>query len=463
MRAATETDWHRLAGTVRGRVFLPGDAGHRVHSDLFNRRYRDRRPAAVVCVADTADVQRAIAWAREHGVPLVARSTGHSFAGHSVNDGLVIDLNRLSLAHADESTGLVTVGGGARAGQLYAATRPYEIAVPVGTNPIVGMGGLTLGGGAEFASRRFGLTCDCLVETVLVTPDCQVLTCSSAENADLFWACRGGGGGNFGINVSFTFQAHPVPDVTTFSLTWEWPDAANVLDCWQRLVAAAPDDFSVSLGASTAGSNAAAAARSRTVTAAGQFFGSACDLDPILDPLLSTTRPTSRTVVERTFWEAKTHLMHATAADAFALRTRYVTELISAEGLAAMLSQVERWPGSGSEDGGGIGLFSWGGQINRVAPDDTAFAHRDTLFLASMHTAWGEDNDPAVVDANLRWLNDFHDAMSPYLSGASYQNFLDPELTDWRRAYYGANYPRLAAIKKAVDPDRVFDFEQAIR
>ena len=456
-------DWAGLARAVRGRVFLPGDAGHRVHSELFNRRYRDRRPAAVVCVADVADVRCAIGWARDNDVPLVARSAGHSFAGYSVNDGLVIDLSRLSLAHADESSGLVTVGGGARAGQLYAAVRPYELAVPVGTNPIVGMGGLTLGGGAEFASRKLGLTCDSLVETVLVTAGCRVLTCNSTENADLFWACRGGGGGNFGVNVSFTFQAHPVPDVTTFNIVWSWPDAADVLDRWQRLLAQAPDEFSVSLGASTTGQDAAAAARNRTVTAAGQFFGSAGELDAILDPLLSATRPTSVNVVERTFWEAKTHLVHATAADAFALRTRYVVEPISAEGLAAMLAWVERWPGSGSEDGGGIGLFSWGGRIDRIAADETAFPHRTTLFLASMHTAWAERDGRSVEEASVRWLNDFYDAMAPYLSDSAYQNFVDPELSDWRHAYYGANYPRLVEIKKAVDPDRVFDFEQAIR
>lgn len=456
-------NWGQLAGLVRGRVFLPGDAGHRVHSDLFNRRYRDRRPAAVVCVTSVADVQRSLAWARDNEVPVVVRTAGHSFAGYSVNDGLVIDLTRLSVVRADEATGRVTMGGGARVGQMYDALRPYELAVPAGTNPIVGMGGLALGGGSEFASRKLGLTCDSLVQTELVTADGRLLTCNDHENADLFWACRGGGGGNFGVNVSFTFQGWPVSDVTTFSFQWRWSDAVAVMDGWQRLLAAAPDDFSVRVAIGAIGQDAAAASDNRYVTTAGQLFGPATELREMLDPVLSIASPLGQDIVERTFWEAKSHLVHATATDAFGLRTRYVKEPVSADGLAAMVAHVERWPGSGSEDGGGIGLFSWGGQINRTAPDATAFIHRDTLFLASMHTAWAEDDDQGRVDANVSWLNDFHDAMAPYLSDSSYQNFVDPELFDWQRAYYGDNHPRLVEIKKAVDPDDVFHFEQSIR
>src|SRR5215211_642315 len=269
----SDAGWKQLANSVKGRVFLPGDAGHRVHSALFNKRYRHKRPAAVVCAADPADIQRSITWARDHGVPIVARSGGHSFAGYSVNVGLVIDLSRLSLVHAKESTGLVTVGGGARVGHLYDGVRPYEMAVPAGTNPVVGMAGLALGGGSEFASRKLGLTSDALVETVIVTADCRLLTCNAGENAELFWACRGGGGGNFGVNVSLTFQAQPVSDVTTFNFSWDWSNAIEVLDRWQRLLAQAPDDFSVSLGASTFGPGHAGAEQNRTVTTVGQLFG----------------------------------------------------------------------------------------------------------------------------------------------------------------------------------------------
>ncbi|HXV91735.1 MAG TPA: FAD-binding oxidoreductase [Pseudonocardia sp.] len=459
----TTVDWDTLAADVTGRVFLPGSPGFRAGSELFNTRYADRAPAAVVSVAGTEDVRRAIRWARDNEVPVVARSGGHSFAGYSVNDGLVIDMSRMALASADGSTGLVTVGGGTRVGHVYDAVRPYEMAIPTGTSPLVGMAGLALGGGCAYASRRLGLTLDALVQTTVVTADGAVLTCSAEENPDLFWACRGGGGGNFGINVSFVFQAHPVSDVTTFELTWRWADATAVLVAMQQVLEAAPDEFSVRMGASTRGSDATTIRDNVTVTTVGQFAGPARELAPLLDPVLSVATPLAHEVVERTYWEANAALVHATSADRFAMRTRYATSPIPADGLAELLSWVERWPGSGNTDGGGVGMFAWGGRINRVAPDATAFVHRDTLFLASMDTSWTAADPPEQVAANLHWLDGFYEAMGEYLTDSAYQNFPDPALGNWAKAYYGANYPRLQEVKRTHDPDNVFHHDQSIQ
>jgi FAD/FMN-containing dehydrogenase len=455
--------WRGLSGDVKGRVFRPGDAGYRVHTRLFNKRFEDRRtPLGVLVAADVEDVRRALVWARDQGVTPVARSGGHSFAGYSVNDGLVIDLSRLSLVRADGSTGLVTVGGGARVGQLYDAVRPYEMAFSAGTNPLVGVAGLVLGGGCEYASRRYGLTADALVGTTVVTADGQLLTCDAREHEDLFWACRGGGGGNFGVNVSFTFQAQPVPDVTTFSLAWAWEDAAKVLDVMQRLVWQAPDDFAARLGVSTDGRSATAIRERLAVTAVGQYFGPAAELSALLDPVLTVAQPRAQEIVERTYWDAKSCMVHATSADDFAMRTSFVKQPISDAGVDTMLSWLERWPGSGNPDGGGVGLFSWGGAINRVPADATAVIHRDTLFLASMDTSWNAQDPPELVTANLRWLDGLYEAMAQYVSDSSYQNFVDPALADWQRAYYGDNFPRLVEVKRRYDPDGVLRFEQGI-
>ncbi|MFD6987004.1 FAD-binding oxidoreductase, partial [Streptomyces sp. NPDC059956] len=380
-------DFSQLAREVTGRVFLPGTPGHRVGSHLFNTRYRDRSPAAVVTAADASDVQRALLWARGNDVPVVARSGGHSFAGYSVNDGLVIDLSRLTLARADGSTGLVTAGGGAKISHVYDALQPYEMVFSTGTSPTVGVAGLALGGGAAFAARRYGLTADALVETTVVLADGSLAVCNEHENPDLFWAMRGGGGGNFGINVSLTFQAQPVPDVTTFSLTWAWSDAAAVFEVMQRVVQQAPDDFAARLGVWTYGTDPADIRRNAEVTVQGQFFGPASECLAILDPVLTAATPLTRDVTERTFWEANKYMIHATAGDQFALRSNYIREPLSGDGVETMLRWVERWPGSHNPDGGGVGLFSWGGAINRTAPDATAFVHRDTLFLVSMDTS----------------------------------------------------------------------------
>ena len=395
-------------------------------------------------------------------MPLVARSGGHSFAGYSVNDGLVIDLSRMGLASVDADSGLLRVGGGTRVGPIYDATAPFEIAIPTGTSPLVGVGGLVLGGGCAYASRALGLTLDALVETVLVTADGSVLTCNAHENADLFWACRGGGGGNFGINVSFVFQAQPVSDVTTFEASWSAKDAAAVAVAAQSVLQEGPDEFSLRLGISTQGSGGRQSGENIVVSLVGQMLGPASQLAPLLEPILSAATPRHQQVVERTYWEANKYLVHATSGDAFAMSSRYAEQAVPGEGIEVMVEQLRRWPGSSSPDGAGIGMFAWGGQINRVAPEATAFCHRNSLLLASIDTSWTAADEPTLIEENLRWVRQSLSRMTPYLSTQSYQNFPDPELTDWQGSYYGANYARLVEIKQAHDPDGVFTHPQGI-
>lgn len=461
-RVLAGADWQGLARRVTGTVHRHGDPDFLVRSELFNRRYEHKRPAAVISVADEEDVRQAILWAREGGVPVVARSGGHSFAGYSVNDGLVIDLGGLAGVAADGSTGLVSVAGGARVGQVHDAVRPFEMAFPTGTNPLVGIAGLVLGGGCEYLSRKHGLTADALVSTRVVTADGRLLNCDERENSDLFWACRGGGGGNFGINVGFTFQAQPVPDVSTFSLTWLREDAVAALAAMQDLLAQAPPEFSTRLGVATAGAGPAVARDNAAVTAVGCYLGPARELLEILDPVLGRCPPRSRDVTDCTFWDARGQTVHATSAGAFALRSNYIREPLPPEALETILWWVERWPGSSNTDGGGVGLFSWGGAINDTAPDATAFLHRDTLFLVSMDTSWTGRDSPRLVEENLRWLDGLRQALLPWLTRSSYQNFVDPALDGWAEAYYGRHYARLVEVKRAYDPDDVFNFDQSI-
>lgn len=455
-RGASEADWQALEKAVAGRVLRPGAAGFRASSAPFNQRFAATTPSGVLSVADTADVRRALDWSRTTGVPLVARGGGHSYAGYSVNTGLVLDLSALNTVSADGATGLVTAAGGARMSDVYAAIQPHEMAFALGNGASVGIAGLALGGGSSSTSRKLGLTADALVRTTLMTADGQVLTCDAQENTDLYWACRGGGGGNFGISLSFTFQACPVSDVSTCLLLWDGADAPEVFPVMQEIARKAPDEFSLRLGVSAAGGPDA------TVSAVGLHLGPASELRELLAPALEATRPVREDFADRTFWEAKDYLLHETSAGAFAARTRFATEPLPAEAVATVLSWLERRPGSGNPDGCGLALYTWGGAINRVAPADTAFVHRDAQFLVSMDTSWAEHDSPWTAEANLRWLAGLREAVAPYVGEGSYQNFIDPDLPDWRTAYYGANYPRLVEIKKRVDPDGFFAFGQGI-
>jgi FAD/FMN-containing dehydrogenase len=453
---ASEVDWRRLDKAVAGRVLRPGESGFRAASEPFNKRFAKTIPSGVVSVATTDDVVCALDWARETGVEVAARGGGHSFAGHSVNSGLVIDLRALNTVSADGSTGFVTAGGGALMSDVYTAIQPYEMAFALGNGASVGIAGLTLGGGNAATSRKFGLTADALVATTIVTADGQILRCDATENADLFWACRGGGGGNFGINVSLTFQAQPVSDGATYLLLWDRADAPKVFSVLQETVRQAPDEFAARIGVNTTGGS------DTVVSAIGQYLGPVNELRDILDPVLSVAQPVRTDIAARTFWEAKDYLLHETAAGAFAARTNFANEPLPDEAIATMLSWIDRWPGSGNPDGGGAALFSWGGAVSRVSTTDTAVAHRDALFMLSLDTSWGELDEPALVEANLRWLAGLREALAPYVSDGAYLNFADPDLVDWRTAYHGVNYPRLLEIKRKRDPDGVFTFDQGI-
>ncbi|MEH1098289.1 FAD-binding oxidoreductase [Micromonospora sp. CPCC 205561] len=457
-----DSSWRGLADELTGRLWLPDQAPYDAKRKLFNKRYPDVRPAGVASVRTVRDVQRCLRWAADTDLPVVARSTGHSYAGYSVNEGLVIDLAALNGVRVDESTGLVTVGGGTTMAELYPALRRHQVAFPAGNSPTVGIGGLTLGGGVAAVSRAFGLTCDALVETTVVTAEGAVLTCNATENADLFWACRGGGGGNFGINTSFTFQAREVPDVSVFGLVWSSTDPVELLTVLQQIVQRAPDGFSARLGLDTGGLDRGQVRDNLRVSAVGLFLGPADQLRQILEPALAVATPVRRHIAELDYWEGNEYLRHDTSADRFAARTRVSTEPLSPEVLGILLSRLRDWPGSRNPDGAGVGLFSWGGAINHVPATGTAFVHRDALFLVCMDTSWTARDPRELVAAHHQWLAELYSATGAHLPHAAYQNFTDPDLHDWRTAYYGGNYARLLDVKRRYDPDSLFRFDQGI-
>ena len=450
------TGWDRLRGLVGGRLRFPGDRGFTERSRAFNERFHDVRPAAVLSAAGAADIGKAISWSRDAGVPIVARGGGHGYAGSSVNRGLVLDLQDIDDVHVDPSTALVTVGGGTRMGKVYAALRRHGMTLPLGNSNDVGIGGLVLGGGVSVVSRAMGLTCDALVSTDIVLADGTAVTCSETENADLFWACRGGGGGNFGVNTSFTFQARPVPAASTCLVLWERPHAIEVLVAMQEVMRRAPNEFSARIGVSRS------AGEEAVVSVVGQHLGPAAELRELLAPALAAAPAFRVSVEDRTFWEAAEDLHHITAGGAFAVRTRCTPEPLPEKAVRTLVDAVDDWPGSTNPDGAGAALFTWGGAINDVPATETAFPHRDALFLVSMDTSWLTDESPEAVRTNLDWLNALHRDMEPFTANASYVNFTDPDLDDWRTAYHGVNAERLAEIKRRYDPQRVFSFSQAI-
>ena len=461
-KTPSETEWQKLARRLKGDLVLPGDPSYEQERLPFNRRYDDIYPAGIALCANVGDVQESILWARDFHIPVVARSGGHSYGGYSTTPGLIIDLSNLKRIEVNDKQGTVSIRAGARNADIYSGLEPHGVAVPAGRCPTVGISGLVLGGGFGFSSRKLGLMSDTLVETEIITADGRKLICNEDENADLFWACRGGGGGNFGINTSFTFTTFPVGNVAIYQVAWAWDDAADVIVALQEIVQDAPDELSLRVGLGAVGPFPRAGKRSAAISIIGQYFGPKEELVELLDPVLSVATPTAVLIEDRTFWEAKDFLFNTTPKDFFTEKSHYVIEPLSDRAIATLLKWIERWPGSLNSDGGGAAMFAWGGAMNRVPAEATAFSHRDALFLLALGTSWEAEDSRKAVNANLRWIQEFSDAMQPYVSDQAYQNFIDPALKNWQQAYYGANFERLVEVKRTYDPDDVFHFAQSI-
>lgn len=466
----SETELRKLSRMLHGRVVTPGDPGYGRASRLYNPRFDGTSPRAVAYPESRADVRRAVLWARDNDVSIVARNGGHSYGGYSVDDGLVTDLTRMKRIEVDAAVGTARIGAGSLLIDVYAALARRGVTIPAGSCPTVGVTGLTLGGGIGLSGRKLGLTCDSLVGLEMVTADGETLRASERQNPDLFWASRGGGGGNFGIVTSLEFRVHPVGAVAIYELEWSWRHARTVFEAWQRWAPQAPDEiFSICKLSSVPGAGGQA---EPTVTSFGQCLGSRRQLEAELEPLLAAAPPSKRTVREMQFLDAQLHwagcegsvaaCIRTTPREPYKAKSDFVSEPFGERAIDTMVRWVERWPGSSNPNGAAIQMDASGGAINRVPEDATAYVHRDDLFHCQYLAYWGQRDPQRTVDANLDWIASFYEAMRSYVSGRAYQNYIDPDLGSWPRAYYGDAFERLQGVNAAYDPDNVFDFRQAI-
>src|SRR5262249_2238137 len=276
-----------------------------------------------------------VRWARTHGIRIVPRSGGHSYGGYSTTSGVIVDVSRL---HAISVTaeGRAAVAAGAHLLDVYTALAARGRMIPGGTCPTVGIGGLTQGGGIGLSGRKFGLTCDSLLEATVVLADGSVAVANARQHQDLFWALRGGGGGNFGIVTRFVFRTHPASNVTTYSLEWPWSDAKNVVQAWQQLTPHAPDELAPVLNVS------AAAGGGASITAAGQFFGSEAALRSLLAPLATTGNPTRYITTPRTFLGAVHYFAGGGGGrSTFAAKSSICNATLAPAAIAALRNQTD--------------------------------------------------------------------------------------------------------------------------
>jgi FAD/FMN-containing dehydrogenase len=464
-RAGGTPSLNDLRDAVRGRVIAPGAHGYQRASGVYNRRYDGARPLAVVQPRDAADVGAAVRWANRRDVRVLAKSGGHSYAGYSTGNGvLVVNLSSLASVKVNRGAGTADIEAGAQLIDVYTKLAAHGLTVPAGSCPSVGAGGHLLGGGFGLASRKLGLASDNVRALAIVTADGERRVADARREEDLFWACRGGGGGNFGITTKFTVKAHPVSHAAHFNMTFPWSEASTALDAWQRLIPHATQDITSVFHLSSA----------PAVSANGQYFGPESKLASLLAPLTAISGATLSTgtldyAQLMLFWagcssltESQCHTVGTAPGGTFP-RTRflaksdYVSKRLDAAGRTALIEGAEAragQPGSGT-----ILLDSYGGKINEPAADHTAFVHRDELF-SIQYLAYFPESGTHTAE---RWAEKTWRSMRHHVSGAAYQNYIDPRLDGWEKAYYGANYARLQDVKKRYDPDFRFRFAQAIR
>ena len=469
-------DWAALAKDLGGLLIRPGDSRYSSARRLFQPQYDSLMPSAVAYVDGPQDVATALAFARRYQLPVAARCGGHSYAGWSSGSGLVLDVGKLSGVSA--SSGQATIGAGARLIDVYTGLADQGVTIPAGSCPTVGVTGLTLGGGIGVTGRAYGLTCDSLTGAEVVTADGSIRQVSASQDADLLWALRGGGGGNFGVVTSLSFTTHPAADCSYAFLSWPWSQAEQVIRSWQAWAPSAPDAMWADLHL--------------LVWANGQYqlgttvnyLGPESELSNLIDRL--GTAPTSVSVHSASYLEtmqvmggvsgwslAASHLPGTlpgqnpagqVTRESYGARSDIFNQPIDGNGIAALVAAIERYPRTGPAGGSaGVAFDALGGAINRVGRGDTAFVHRSGLFTAQ-YTANYPDGvtGGTAADRSWSWLDGVWSAMRPYASGEAYQNYVDPRLTGWEQAYYGSNAARLQSVKRSYDPTDLFHFPQSI-
>lgn len=447
-----------FSASLRGELIQPGDARYDEARQLYNGMI-DKHPRLIARCMDAADVQTAVNFARQQDLLLAVRGGGHNGAGlGSCDDGLVIDLTLMKGIHVDQASGRVRVEGGCTWGDVDHATHPYGLAVPTGFVSTTGVGGLTLGGGLGYLTRRYGLTIDSLLEVNMVLADGSLVTANTGENADLFWAVRGGGG-NFGVVTSFLFQGHPVSTIYGGPMFWKMEHAATIMRFWRDLILTGPEELNGWFGFHTvppvdmfpkeyhlekmaaitwcySGELERAEEVFKPIRAAAppamDFAG------PIPIPALQSMFDGLYPPGLQWYWNAD-----------------FFTEL-SDEMIALHLDHAAKLPTVHST----MHLYPINGAAHRVGKNDTAWSYREANFA---QVIVGVDPEPANNERMIRWSKAYWEALHPYSAGGAYVNMIMDEGQDRVQAAYRDNYARLSQTKARYDPGNLFRVNQNIK
>jgi len=452
-------DTTEFKSQLRGELIEPGDARYDAERKVYNAMI-DRKPRMIVRCADVADVIASVRFARRQDLRVSIRGGGHNAGGLGVwDDCLVIDLAPIKFVHADPGSSRVRVGGGCTWGDVDHAMHAFGLAVPSGIISTTGVGGLTLGGGIGHLTRKFGLTIDSLLAADVVLADGSFVAASPEQNADLFWAIRGGGG-NFGVVTSFLFQAYPVQMVCAGPMLWHMDDAADVMKWYREFIVSAPEEMNGFFAFLTVPPGPPFPAELHFKKMCGIvwcYTGAIAAANHILEPLRAFRQPAFEFFAPMPFpilqsmfdglytrglqWYWKADFVNELSDEAIALHIQHGSDLPS------LHSTMHLYPVNGA--------------ARRPGNSDTPWSHREATWS---EVIVGVDPDPANADHITAWARNYWSALHPYGGGGAYVNFMMEDEGEERiRATYGENYEKLAEIKAKYDPDNFFRVNQNIR
>jgi FAD/FMN-containing dehydrogenase len=450
-----------LKGVFQGEVMLPSDSGYDEARSIWNRMI-DRHPALIAQCRSSADIAAAVNFARENDLILSVRGSGHNVAGNAVcDDGLMIDLSGMKGVELDLEARTVSAASGVVFGELDKITQPHGFAVPGGIISETGISGLTLGGGFGWISRKYGLTCDNLASAEVVLANGDLVTASDSENSDLFWGIRGGGG-NFGVVASFTFNLRPIePEILAGVIMHRIEDARDVLRAYRDFMDKAPNG----VGGNAAFRTAPAVDfvpdelhGKAVISLVVSYAGDPKEGEKVLKPLRDFGKPVFDMVA------LKPLSAHNSFADAgqpngmhYYWKSEYVTELPD-----EALDEIAKYGSQMTSVYSRVGVFRLGGAIKDRNDMDMAYSHREAEYVLAVNTGWA---DPKDSEREMQWTRDYWEALRPFSMGGSYVNFLSEDDGEDRvRAAYGVEkYERLAELKKKYDPNNLFRMNQNIK
>lgn len=462
-----EVQLEQLQRHLSGRILLPSELDYHQAVQIDNGRVQ-LRPRCVIQVNSVEDVVRSLKFAQGNNLRFTVKGGGHSANGYSLNSGgVVIDMSLLNAISLDKERQVVTVGMGARWHDVYVYLMNSGTGlIPIGGGcPTVGVAGFMQGGGYSFVSRSYGMSIDNLLSVTIVTPDGSVRTVGVESDAsadrDLFWALRGGGGGNWGVAVSMDIKVHKPNSerMLTAQLRYAPQRAQEVLGFYNHWVETLPDEMAVYgiWGYSPDPSQPASSGKKIptfgfTAIYNGDFASGAKLLQPLLDLAPLTASINALTLPEFELINGATTLVDN--------RSAYIRAGVMPKGAFTpeAIAVFEKYMANAPSPESFLVWTHGGGKISKLPADATAFVHRTGRFIPELKAIWEK---PEQARATVEWAFHFFRELAPHFSG-NYVNYIDPLLADWAHQYYGANYARLCTIKAKVDPLNQFSFQQSV-